>query len=153
MNDDDPDPPLEKPRFGLLPDGCKNIGSVPPPDTGSPPDDELREPRSGLLPPGCKDLIDALHVTGALPHEKRPISKGPHFPFNWPEPRTQPPLLVTLPAAISVFNFAQLLHLRPFHILAALMIFKIQASAQTMLPFTFAAAMCRGYGILVSKAP
>jgi hypothetical protein len=100
-----------------------------------------------LLPDGCKDLIDVLRRSERV---EREIA---NLPFNLPEPGANVPLSVTLPPRIRVVDLAALLHVNPVRLLQALLQMNMLVLLESELDFETAAAICRGHGILVSKAP
>jgi hypothetical protein len=102
--------------------------------------------RGYLLPDGCKDLIDALHIN---------VQQQPTLtPFK-PTASIPPPALVgtiTVSETMTPVELAQLLHQKPFRIIADCMEFGCYVTTSGQMTFDLISKVARKYGLLAKKA-
>lgn len=141
-------------------------------------DDDLVFPESDkpryLLPEGCKDLYDVIRrqeEDAALQKQKAAISAAlekyasmatKHSPSSlvqlsdalkkhWKETSKELPLRVTIPDPVTVGELADMLHLKTYKVISALVKFQVFASTGSLLPFATASQVCAHFGVAVKK--
>jgi hypothetical protein len=103
--------------------------------------------RDYLLPPGCRDLIDVLNLTkqsytldGAPPHHgPKPKYSGQAFTVELKTPTT-------------VKDLAEVLHVKPFRVIAALMELGVFANVYQVVDFDTASKLLAKYGLWATRA-
>jgi len=106
--------------------------------------------RDYLLPPGCKDLIDVLNLEKGL----KQVEAGSGAVPQPLEPRPKSPLAgmtVELPPSVIVKEIALLLGIKPFRVVAELMILGVFASVHERVDFDVAAKVLAKYGVQARK--
>ena len=134
---------------------------------------ESEKPRY-LLPEGCKDLNDVIRQQeedAALQKQKAAVfealekyasmAKAPQKKYqdlsdtlkkHWHETSKELPLHVTIPDPVTVGELADMLHLKAFKVISALVNFHVFASPGSTLPFATASQVCAHFGVAVQKA-
>lgn len=104
--------------------------------------------RDCLLPPGCKDLIDVLNLP------RRQGLSDEMLPFLAPKP-TLPVhgIRVKLRSSTKVQDLAEILQVKLFEIIAALMQLGVFASMNQVVDFDSASKLLAKYGLCSTKAP
>jgi Translation initiation factor IF-2, N-terminal region len=103
--------------------------------------------RGYLLPPGCKDLIDVLDL-----QKRQNISAGKlHSPVHLPTLPVQD-FTVELKASTTVNDLAEILHEKPFRVIAALMELGVFANISQIVDFDSAAKLLTKFGVRATKA-
>ncbi|MCX6855320.1 MAG: hypothetical protein NTV80_10495 [Verrucomicrobia bacterium] len=126
MDEDTPQQEHEKPRFLLLPDGCKDLI------------DALRlQQQQGEVP------------EVAYPHVLVTAAE----PTTASEPPQALPSSVTLTDPVSIRDLASALHLKPYKVVYTLIRLKIFVSdLDAELDFDTASMVCSHYGVAATKA-
>jgi len=137
-----PDLPPDRIHY-LLPEGCSEITdkwelekqkAIPPP----PP--ERRVIALSLLKESALSLFEAAEkqASGPTPNESLPKSLEPNK--------------VILPESITVAALAQVLDMKVFQLIKAAIQLKLFLKADSVLPYTAAAAVCEVLGVEVRRA-
>lgn len=134
---------------------------------------ESEKPRY-LLPEGCKDLYDVIRQQ-ELAEERRKQTEAisaaleklagmatkPQTTYedlsgalkkHWQTTSKELPLSIRVPDPVTVGALADMLHVKAYVVIAALVKFHIFASADDVLPFAKASQVCTYFGVAVTKA-
>ena len=133
----------EKPRY-LLPEGCKDLYDV---IRRQEEDAAVRAQRAVIISAGLEKhkSTAAASSPGSMAHLSGALEK--HFGTSSKER----PLCVAIPDTVTVGDLADMLHVKTFKVISALIKFHIFASSDSTLPFPTASQVCAHFGVVVVK--